>query len=41
MDCLEFRNQYLAFVDQTLPLAEQSAAAMHLATNNNRMEINF
>ena len=23
MDCLEFRNQYLAFVDQTLPIAEQ------------------
>ena len=32
MDCLEFRNQYLAFVDQTLPPAEQSAADLHLAT---------
>jgi anti-sigma factor RsiW len=32
MDCLEFRNQYLAFVDQTLPPTEQSAADVHLAT---------
>ncbi|HMA04213.1 MAG: anti-sigma factor family protein [Gemmatimonas sp.] len=32
MDCLEFRNQYLAFVDQTLPPAEQSAAELHLAS---------
>jgi len=32
MDCLEFRNQYLAYVDQTLPKAEQSAAELHLAT---------
>jgi hypothetical protein len=32
MDCLEFRNQYLAFVDQTLPPAEQSAADLHLAS---------
>jgi hypothetical protein len=32
MDCLEFRNQYLAFVDQTLPSAEQSAADQHLAS---------
>jgi hypothetical protein len=32
MDCLEFRNQYLAFVDQTLPLTEQSAADLHLAS---------
>ena len=31
MDCLEFRNQYLAFVDQTLPQTEQSAADLHLA----------
>lgn len=32
MDCLEFRNQYLAYVDQTLPPPAQSAADMHLAT---------
>ena len=32
MDCLEFRNQYLAFVDQTLPIAEQAAAELHLAS---------
>jgi hypothetical protein len=32
MDCLEFRNQYLAFVDQTLPAADQTAAEMHLAS---------
>jgi len=32
MDCLEFRNQYLAFVDQTLPPAAQSAADLHLIT---------
>lgn len=32
MNCLDFRNQYLAFVDQTLPLAEQSAAELHLIT---------
>jgi hypothetical protein len=32
MDCLDFRNQYLAFVDQTLPLADQSAAELHLIT---------
>ena len=32
MDCLEFRNQYLAFADQTLPPAVQSAADMHLAS---------
>lgn len=31
MNCLEFRNQYLAFVDQTLPPAAQSAAEGHLA----------
>jgi hypothetical protein len=31
MDCLEFRNQYLAFADQTLPPEAQSAADMHLA----------
>lgn len=30
MDCLEFRNQYLAFVDQTLPPVAQSAADTHL-----------
>jgi hypothetical protein len=32
MNCLDFRNQYLAFADQTLPLAEQSAAELHLIT---------
>ena len=32
MDCLEFRNQYLAYVDQTLPPPAQSAAALHLAS---------
>jgi anti-sigma factor RsiW len=32
MNCLEFRNQYLAFVDQTLPTTEQSAAGQHLAS---------
>lgn len=32
MDCLEFRNQYLAYVDHTLPPAEQSAAELHLAS---------
>ena len=32
MDCLEFRNQYLAFADQTLPPEAQSAADMHLAS---------
>jgi anti-sigma factor RsiW len=32
MDCLEFRNQYLAYVDQTLPPAAQSVADGHLAT---------
>ena len=32
MDCLEFRNQYLAFVDQTLPPVEQSTAELHLAS---------
>jgi anti-sigma factor RsiW len=32
MDCLEFRNQYLAYVDQTLPPQTQSAVDMHLAT---------
>jgi anti-sigma factor RsiW len=31
MDCLDFRNQYLAYVDQTLPRAAQSAAEGHLA----------
>ena len=28
MDCLEFRNQYLAFADQTLPPEAQSAAEL-------------
>jgi anti-sigma factor RsiW len=32
MDCLEFRNQYLAFADQTLPATEQSVAESHLAS---------
>ncbi|MEO6211183.1 MAG: hypothetical protein ABIQ10_13785 [Gemmatimonadaceae bacterium] len=32
MDCLDFCNGYLAFVDQTLPPAVQSAASVHLAT---------
>ncbi len=32
MDCLEFRNQYLAFVDQTLPPVAQSAADTHLVS---------
>ncbi|MBK5187863.1 MAG: hypothetical protein JJD97_06425 [Gemmatimonadaceae bacterium] len=32
MDCLEFRNQYLAYVDQTLPQTAQSAAGAHLAS---------
>ena len=32
MDCLEFRNQYLAFADQTLSEPEQSAAELHLIT---------
>ena len=32
MNCLDFRNQYLAFVDQTLPAAEQSASEQHLAS---------
>jgi hypothetical protein len=31
MNCLDFRNQYLAFVDQTLPSAAQAAADAHLA----------
>ena len=31
MDCLEFRNQYLAYVDQTLPPAGKSAAEGHFA----------
>lgn len=31
MNCLEFREQYLAFVDHTLPPAAQSAAEGHLA----------
>ncbi len=31
MDCPEFRDQYLAFADQTLPSALQSAASVHLA----------
>lgn len=30
MNCLEFRNQYLAYVDRTLPPAAQSAAEGHL-----------
>ncbi len=30
MNCLEFRNQYLAFVDQTLPPTAQAAADAHL-----------
>jgi hypothetical protein len=32
MDCLEFRNQYLAFADQTLPPPAQAAADGHLAS---------
>ena len=35
MNCLEFRNQYLAFVDQTLPPAARSAAEGHLAACGN------
>jgi anti-sigma factor RsiW len=31
MNCLEFRSQYLAFVDQTLPAADRTAAEVHLA----------
>jgi len=31
MNCLDFRDQYLAYVDQTLPRAAQSAAEGHLA----------
>ena len=32
MNCLEFRDQYLAFADQTLPPTAQAAANVHLAT---------